>query len=83
MPFIIGETIGPYRLVEQRGQGGMATVFKAYHPALDRYVAIKALHPMKTKAPDQAIPILDELKNDQNQPMWIWDEARRIEENKP
>ena len=44
MPFIIGETIGPYRLVEQRGQGGMATVFKAYHPALDRYVAIKALH---------------------------------------
>ena len=23
----------------------MATVFKAYHPALDRYVALKALHP--------------------------------------
>ncbi len=48
MPFVIGENIGPYRLVEQLGQGGMATVFKAYHPALDRYVAIKALHPALT-----------------------------------
>jgi serine/threonine protein kinase/tetratricopeptide (TPR) repeat protein len=48
MPFVIGENIGPYRLVDQLGQGGMATVFKAYHPALDRYVAIKALHPALT-----------------------------------
>jgi len=45
MPFNLGENIGPYRIVEQLGQGGMATVFKAYHAALDRYVAIKALHP--------------------------------------
>lgn len=45
MPFAIGADVGPYKLVEQLGQGGMATVFKAYHPNLDRYVAIKALHP--------------------------------------
>ncbi len=45
MPFIIGENVGPYRLIEKLGKGGMATVFKAYHPSLDRYVAIKALHP--------------------------------------
>lgn len=44
MSFAIGENVGPYRIVEQLGQGGMATVFKAYHAALDRYVAIKVLH---------------------------------------
>ena len=45
MSFTIGENIGPYRIVEQLGQGGMATVYKAYHASLDRYVALKALHP--------------------------------------
>jgi serine/threonine protein kinase len=45
MPIVAGETVGAYRILEQLGQGGMATVFKAYHAALDRYVAIKALHP--------------------------------------
>ncbi len=46
MSFNIGENIGPYRIVEQLGQGGMATVYKAYHASLDRYVALKALHPV-------------------------------------
>jgi serine/threonine protein kinase len=45
MSFNVGENIGPYRIVEQLGQGGMASVFKAYHASLDRYVALKALHP--------------------------------------
>ncbi len=45
MSFVKGENVGAYQIIEQLGQGGMATVFKAYHPALDRYVAIKALHP--------------------------------------
>ncbi|MCJ7435137.1 MAG: FHA domain-containing serine/threonine-protein kinase [Anaerolineales bacterium] len=45
MAFEPGANIGPYRVLEQLGQGGMATVFKAYHAALDRCVALKVLHP--------------------------------------
>ncbi|MEE8568680.1 MAG: protein kinase [Anaerolineales bacterium] len=51
MSFVQGENVGPYRIIEQMGQGGMATVFKAYHAALDRYVAIKALHPAMMEDP--------------------------------
>ena len=43
MPDLIGRELGPYRVLEQLGVGGMATVYKAYHAAMDRYVAIKVL----------------------------------------
>jgi predicted Ser/Thr protein kinase len=43
---MIGKTLGQYRIVEHLGKGGMAEVFKAYQPALDRYVAVKILHSM-------------------------------------
>jgi len=45
MSFSVGETVGPYRIIEQLGQGSMAMVYKAYHAALDRYVVLKVLHP--------------------------------------
>jgi serine/threonine protein kinase/uncharacterized protein YraI len=35
--------LGQYRLIEEIGQGGMATVYKAYQSSLDRFVAIKVL----------------------------------------
>ena len=40
----IGKTIGKYQIVEHLGRGGMAEVYKAYQPALDRYVAVKLMH---------------------------------------
>jgi Tol biopolymer transport system component/tRNA A-37 threonylcarbamoyl transferase component Bud32 len=43
MTDLIGHTIGQYQIVEKIGKGGMADVYKAYQPALDRYVAIKIL----------------------------------------
>jgi serine/threonine-protein kinase len=38
-----GRTLGRYRVLEPLGHGGMARVYRAYHPQLDRYVAIKVL----------------------------------------
>ena len=38
-----GQNLGKYRILEPLGRGGMAQVFKAYHPQLDRYVAVKIL----------------------------------------
>jgi serine/threonine protein kinase len=49
---LAGKTLSKYRLLEKSGQGGMAQVYKAYHPDLDRYVAIKVLHPHLTADED-------------------------------
>ena len=43
---LMGKTIGQYQIVDHLGKGGMAEVYKAYQPSLDRYVAIKVLHPI-------------------------------------
>ncbi|HXG09450.1 MAG TPA: serine/threonine-protein kinase [Gemmataceae bacterium] len=46
---LIGRTqgflLGPYRILDQIGQGGMGRVFKAAHRNLDRVVALKVLAP--------------------------------------
>jgi tRNA A-37 threonylcarbamoyl transferase component Bud32 len=41
---LTGKTLGAYRVLEPLGRGGMAEVYKGYHPLLDRYVALKVLH---------------------------------------
>ena len=40
-----GQKLGKYQVLQPLGAGGMARVYKAYHPQLDRYVAIKVLRP--------------------------------------
>jgi serine/threonine-protein kinase len=46
----VGQTIGSYHLVEKLGAGGMAEVYKAYQPRLERYVALKFIRPELAEA---------------------------------
>jgi serine/threonine protein kinase len=39
----IGRTLGSYKIAEEVGRGGMAMVYRAYQPQLERWVAIKIL----------------------------------------
>jgi serine/threonine protein kinase len=41
----VGKTLGPYKLEAQLGQGGMASVYKAFQVSVKRYVAIKVMLP--------------------------------------
>ncbi|MBI5567217.1 MAG: protein kinase [Chloroflexi bacterium] len=44
---LIGKTLGQYEIIEAIGRSGMASVFKAYQSALDRFVAVKVLSPQR------------------------------------
>ncbi len=42
---LVGEVLDKYEVLQQVGEGGMATVYRGRHMALGRDVAIKVLHP--------------------------------------
>lgn len=54
---MIGQHLGRYRVIGQLGAGGMAVVYKAHDPQLDREVAIKVIK-QDAFAPDQMERIL-------------------------
>ena len=45
MQNLTGKSLGRYRILQRVGRGGMAEVYQAYQPSLDRHVAVKVLHP--------------------------------------
>jgi eukaryotic-like serine/threonine-protein kinase len=46
---VIGHTVGKYRLIDQIGEGGMGTVFRAEHTVLGSPAAVKLLLPRFTQ----------------------------------
>ena len=46
-----GNSLGRYQLLEEIGRGGMATVFRAFDPVLERHVALKALPSYRSENP--------------------------------
>lgn len=58
----IGQTIGPYELLEKIGEGGMGAVFKARHQHLDKIVALKLLPNYYTQQADAVVRFRREMK---------------------
>jgi len=51
MEDLTGQQFGPYQVIAPLGEGGMAAVYKAFQPAMERYVALKILPRHYANAP--------------------------------
>ena len=59
---MVGSKLGSYEIREQIGQGGMATVYRAYQPGIDRDVAIKVMRDYTDQLRSGREPVFDRKK---------------------
>ena len=59
---MVGRTVSHYQIVERLGAGGMGVVYKARDTHLDRFVAIKVLHPDTVADPQRKARFVQEAK---------------------
>ncbi len=52
MEDLTGKQLGSYQVVAPLGEGGMAAVYKAHQPSMDRYVALKILPRQFANSPE-------------------------------
>ncbi|MCH7588558.1 MAG: protein kinase [Chloroflexi bacterium] len=62
MANLVGQKLGHYQILEVVGQGGMATVYRAYDSKADRDVAIKVLSPYVAQEPKFKARFIQEVK---------------------
>ncbi|MEM7128097.1 MAG: protein kinase [Chloroflexota bacterium] len=60
---LVGKKLGKYDVIEFIGQGGMASVYKAYQPGVERNVAIKVMHQHLATSPDFVQRFLREARS--------------------
>jgi tRNA A-37 threonylcarbamoyl transferase component Bud32 len=52
MENLTGRQLGPYQILAPLGEGGMASVYRAYQPSMDREVAVKVLPRQYSQSPE-------------------------------
>ena len=57
-----GSRVGRYQILDRVGRGGMGEVYAAYHPDLDRRIALKVVHESGTGAADRQARLLREAR---------------------
>ena len=58
-----GTRVGRYQILERVGRGGMGEVYAAYHPDLDRKIAIKVVHESGTGTAERQARLLREARS--------------------
>ena len=58
----LGMLIGNYRLLEKLGEGGMGTVYRAEHPGLGRFAAVKLLRAEYAQDTEIVLRFFDEAR---------------------